>query len=68
MKLKDIRAMTDDELLQKEKAIKKELYALRYQRRIGRVEKPSLFRHARQDIARILTILNERKDHGTQTK
>lgn len=66
MKVKDIRALTDDELMQKEKALKKELYDLRYQRKIGRVEKPSLFKNAHRDIARILTVLHERKTDGTK--
>jgi large subunit ribosomal protein L29 len=68
MKVKDIRAMSGDELAQKEKALKKQLYDLRYQRKIGRVEKPSLFKNTRKDIARILTILQERQKDGTKAK
>jgi large subunit ribosomal protein L29 len=68
MKVKELRAMSDEELQAKEKALKKDLFNLRYQRKIGRVEKPSQFSLIRRDIARILTILNERKIDGTKTQ
>ena len=68
MKAKEIRAMSVEELQAKEKALKKDLYNIRYQRKIGRVEKPSQFQQIRRDIARILTILNERKTDGTKTQ
>ena len=61
MKAKDFRAMDVADLNQKEKAFKKELYDLNYQRKFGKVEKPARFGHLRRDIARIKTILKERK-------
>ena len=61
MKTKDLRAQNSDDLLQKEKALKKDLAELNYQRKIGRVEKPSRFRLMKRDIARIQTILRERQ-------
>lgn len=67
MKIKDIRALSPDDLKQKVTALKKELYALRYQRRIGRVERPSQFSSIKKDIARVLTILNEREKDGTKS-
>ena len=59
-KIKDIRAMGIDELMTKEKALKKELAGLKYQRKIGRVEKPSRFKLVKKDVARIQTILKEK--------
>lgn len=63
MKLKasQLRDMTENELTQKRSAIKKELFDLRYQVRMGRVEKPHRMRAAKREIARIETVLNERK-------
>jgi len=61
MKTKDYRALSSEDLIQKERALKKELAQLKYQRKIGRVEKPSQFRLVKRDIARILTILRERE-------
>ncbi len=66
MKIKEYKNLSDQELIEKERAFKKELFELNYQRKVGRVEKPSRFRTLRKDIARILTILNERSKHGSK--
>jgi large subunit ribosomal protein L29 len=66
MKAKELQAMSVEDLLQKEKSLKKELFDLRYQRRIGRVERPSQFKLIKRDIARILTILRERERNGNK--
>ena len=67
MKIKELHNLSDDELIAKEKQIKKDLFDLNNQRQLGRVEKPSNFRNFRRDIARILTVLNERKSsHGSK--
>lgn len=58
MKIEELRNLTQEELIQKEKALKDELYKLNLQRYAGRVEKPHLFRLIKRDIARIKTILN----------
>lgn len=60
MKTKELRELSSEDLILKEKSLKKELFDLRYQRKIGHVEKPSQFKLVKKDIARILTILNER--------
>jgi len=62
MKAKDIKVLDFDDLLQKEKAMKKELYALNYQRKFGKVEKPARFSQLKKDIARIKTVLKEREN------
>ena len=49
------------ELLQKEKSLKEELFKLNMQRYGGRVDKPHMFSLLKRDIARIETILNEKK-------
>lgn len=61
MEAKKFRDMSSDELFQKEKTYKKELFELNHQRKIGAVEKPSRFGALRKDIARIHTILKERE-------
>jgi len=60
MKTKELRQLTKEDLVQKEKQLKKELFDLNYQRQMGRAEKPSRFKTIRRDIARILTITNEK--------
>jgi len=62
MKPQELRALSKDELQQKEKTLKEELFKLNAQRYSGRVEKPHMFSLIRKDIARIKTILNETKE------
>lgn len=61
MKIQELRNLSKEELLQKEKSLKEELHKLNLQRYGGRVEKPHLFSQIKRDIARIETILNEKK-------
>jgi large subunit ribosomal protein L29 len=60
MKTQELRSLSKEELLQKEKSLKDELYKLNMQRYGGRVEKPHMFSLIKKDIARIKTILNEK--------
>ncbi len=60
MKAKELRNLSRDELIQKEKAFKEELFKLNLQRYGGRVEKPHMFSLVKKDIARVKTILNEK--------
>jgi large subunit ribosomal protein L29 len=61
IKIDELRNLSSAELIQKEKAIKEELSKLNLQRYSGRVEKPHMFSLLKRDIARIQTILNEKK-------
>jgi large subunit ribosomal protein L29 len=61
MKIQELRGLSKDELLQKERTLNDELSKLNLQRYSGRVEKPHMFKLVRKDIARIRTILNEKK-------
>lgn len=61
MKTKDLRSLSKDELVQKEKALKEELFKLNLMRYGGRVDKPHMFSIIKRDIARIKTILREKE-------
>lgn len=61
MKAKELRSLSKEELLQKEKALKEDLFKLNMQRYTARVEKPHTFSMIKRDIARIRTILEEKK-------
>ena len=56
MKMKDFANLTEDDLITKEKQLKKDLFDMESHRQMGRVEKPASFRNLRRDIARILTV------------
>jgi large subunit ribosomal protein L29 len=62
MKKQDFRSFSREELKAKEKALRDEIFKLNQQRYTGRVEKPHMFALVRKDIARIQTILNEKKE------
>jgi len=68
MKIKEIRDLSIDDMVQKRNDLKQQLYNLNYERRMGRVEKPHIFRSIKKNIARIETILNERKRQDEQAK
>ncbi|MFA5411048.1 MAG: 50S ribosomal protein L29 [Candidatus Omnitrophota bacterium] len=61
MKTQELRDLSQEELLQKEKSLKEELFKLNQQRYGSRVDKPHMFSLIKRDIARIETILNEKK-------
>lgn len=67
MKPQELRNLSQDELLQKEKALKEELFKLNLERYSGRVDKPHMFSVIKRDIARIQTILNEKKQRGVDS-
>jgi large subunit ribosomal protein L29 len=66
MKANKIRELSSEELVEKSKNFKKELFDLNFQRKVGNVEKPGRFRVLKRDIARIHTILRERQLEETK--
>lgn len=60
MKASDIRDKSIDELKQDEIDLRKELFNLNFQKVTGEIENPMRIRQVRKDIARVLTVLNEK--------
>ena len=65
MKANDIRPKTADELKQQIEDLSKEAFNLRFQRASGQLENTARVRQVRRDIARIKTILGERRRQAT---
>ncbi|MGC2521062.1 MAG: 50S ribosomal protein L29 [Stellaceae bacterium] len=61
MKAGDVRAKTDDELVGELDGLGKEIFNLRFQRANGQLENTARVRQVRRDIARIKTILGQRR-------
>ena len=61
MKAADIRAKTEDELRDELRGLKKEAFNLRFQQASGQLENTARVRYVRRDIARVQTVLNERR-------
>jgi large subunit ribosomal protein L29 len=60
MKTDEARGMTPDQLNDELAKLKKEQFNLRFQKATGQLESTGRVRQVRRDIARVLTILDER--------
>jgi large subunit ribosomal protein L29 len=60
MKAADVRAKTEDELVEQLDNFGREIFNLRFQRANGQLENTTRVRQVRRDIARIKTVLGER--------
>lgn len=58
----DLKGLTREELIEREKALKEKLFKLNLERYGARVEKPHMFSLVKRDIARVKTILNQKKE------
>jgi len=58
----DLANLSREELLDKEKSLKDEFFKLNLSRYAGRVEKPHMFSLIKRDIARIQTVLNQKRE------
>ena len=61
MKVKELRDMTNEELNNKLKSLKQELFNLRFSNATGQLNNPMQINTCKKDIARIKTILTERE-------
>ena len=61
MKAEDLRAKSADELDEQLLSLKKEQFNLRFQQASGQLEDTSQYRRLRRDIARIKTIISDRR-------
>ena len=61
MKASDLKDLTEDELQTQYDDTRQELFNLRLQQATGQIERPSRLRDVRRDIARIETVINQRK-------
>ena len=61
MKVKELRDMTNEELNNKLKSLKQELFNLRFSNATGQLNNPMQLNACKKDIARIKTILTERE-------
>ena len=66
MKVQEIREIETQELLNKVEEFKKELFELRFQQATGQLENTARIKFVKKDIARVKTILAERKLNETR--
>ena len=61
MKASDIKEMTAEELQDKLKSLKQELFNLRFQLAVNQLENTSRIGAVKKDIARVSTVLRQRE-------
>jgi large subunit ribosomal protein L29 len=66
-KAADVRTRTPDQLADDVLNLRKEQFNLRFQRATGQLETTGRFRQVRREIARVKTILAEKKSSAAQS-
>jgi len=61
MKVRELKELTNEELLKKKKDCKEEIFNLRFRHSTGQLENTARMKLLKKDIARIETILRERE-------
>jgi large subunit ribosomal protein L29 len=64
MNAHDLRAKNESELRDELSGLLREQFNLRMQRGIGQLATPHELRRVRKDIARVRTVLNEKREEG----
>jgi large subunit ribosomal protein L29 len=66
MKVSQFRDQTAEELQDRERELSEQLFALRLQKVTGQLEKPARVREVRRDLARVMTVLREKRGSRSQ--
>lgn len=61
LKIAELRNLAPEELQEKVTNLKKELMQYRFQAKTGKLERQNILGEVKRDIARILTVLNEKE-------
>lgn len=64
----ELREMTAEELREKERELAEQLFALRVQKVTGQLESPARVGQVRRDLARVMTVLNEKRRSAVSTE
>jgi len=61
MKASELRDLSMDELLEKERSLKQELFNLRFQKATGQLGNTAIISKTKKDLARVKTVIRERQ-------
>ena len=64
MKATALRERSSDELTKTLSDLEEQLFKLRFQKSTGQIEDPTRIRQVRRNIARVLTVMGERRAEG----
>ena len=65
LKPSSLREKTPNELLKDQEDLRTQLFKLRFQQSTGQAETPHRIRGVRRDLARVMTVLNEKAHSDT---
>jgi large subunit ribosomal protein L29 len=68
MEAKEIREMNREEIIQKRRELKQQIFHLNLSRSAGRLESPIKLRQTKRDLARLETVLREKVMAGVEAK
>ncbi len=68
MQAREIRELSQDEMVQKEKDLAEELFNLKFQHATGQLENSMRIGEVKRDLARVKTVLKEVSYPGTGKK
>ena len=66
MRASELRELTVDELVQREVELKRKLFNLRFQRASGELDNTAELKKTRQDIARVMTVIEQRAQEAAR--
>ncbi len=61
MKIQEIRELSPEELEQKERELRRELFNLKFRKATGQLDNTARLRLLKRDLARVLTSMRERR-------
>ena len=61
MKASELRELSMEELLEKERALKQELFNLRFQKATGQLGNTAIISKTKKDLARVKTVIREKQ-------
>jgi large subunit ribosomal protein L29 len=64
VKLRELREKPEADLRHREQELAEQLFALRLQKVTGQLEKSSKIREAKRELARVMTVLREKRQAG----
>lgn len=67
MKAKDLRELTLEELMEKQKELSQELFNLRFQKATGQLGNTAMISKTKRDLARVKTVMRVLETSGEST-
>jgi large subunit ribosomal protein L29 len=61
MKVQEVREMSVDDLRLQEKDLRDQIFRMRIQKAMGQADRPTKIRTLRRDLAKVLTVLQEKR-------